>query len=127
MFDFEEYLRFSKSVERDSSLLNKEVYRRIAVSRAYYSAYMIANKYVKERFGDLYNGTSGIGSHQQLWTFIRRLQKENGYKISEKASRILKLRHDADYNPNKLISKHDLMQANLEATDIIKQIKSLTN
>lgn len=126
MFNFEEYFLYSKNVESDKTLSSQEVYRRIAVSRAYYSAYKIADEYVRNKLGVAYRGTGGKGSHQQLWSFICSLSQVDSYKMTKKSNRIMKLRRIADYDSTCSISKVELKEANLEVEYIINKIKAIT-
>lgn len=102
--------------------MEKEAFRRTAVSRAYYSIFKLADEYLKKNYSSIYHTFGGGGSHQKVWNMYDRCSPIDQMGISDKGFRLLDLRKKADYIENETISKSDVKLANREAEKIINRL-----
>ncbi|MEQ2525102.1 hypothetical protein EKG37_07100 [Robertmurraya yapensis] len=90
IFDFNEYIYQAEEwVKR-----NEEAYKRSAVSRAYYGAFILTRKYLKST-GNLPKKFNG-NSHEEIWNALSKLGPKE--KIIANIGKSLKnMRKQADY------------------------------
>lgn len=91
MFDWNEYLKAAKKLEREDS----ECSKRIAISRAYYAAFNITKK--KRIFADS-DDFNGAGSHNRMWNMA--FPDDSEIRIRDDALTLKDWRVEADYKNN---------------------------
>lgn len=91
MFDWNEYLRAAKELEKE----NSECSKRIAISRAYYAAFNITKR--KRIYADSEN-FNGAGSHNKMWEMA--FPDDSEMRIRDDALTLKDWRVEADYKNN---------------------------
>lgn len=95
-FDWGGYLRLGRTLSNDCATdgdgNSKEAKRRSAISRAYYSAFHVAKKYLDERYG------IKTGTHGFVWaTLQERERNEDEKDAGRDGDRLYRVRRRADY------------------------------
>lgn len=128
-YNWEHYLAFADGLITDNIIgdFDEQTKIRIAISRAYYAAYHIAEDFLERNNYITYR----TGTHE---TVIKRFEElANQYKqqskiynsINQSLNRLKKERVTADYYASKTITKAKSEFNCLEAHEIIDKIKNL--
>ena len=93
-FDWTQYLVLAQELKKREG---EEACLRSSISRAYYSAYHLACKRLRERDIDVPSGESG---HKGMWDVYRTSDNKDCRKIGGDGDRLRNRRKEADYDDN---------------------------
>ncbi len=123
-FDWAKYLEFAEYISKNTDKMpDKEACCRASVSRAYYAAFCITHKYIRQTGADF----DGGDAHRQVREYLK---KDKGNKIKRKIANQLENLHfdrkKADYD-DMLSEPPRVMAAKaiVKAQQIIEEVNSL--
>jgi uncharacterized protein (UPF0332 family) len=125
-FDWKKYLELAEYIyENSGSLPDREACYRTSVSRAYYAAFCIASRYLRESDGKRYEGGD---AHKKVREHLQKsgnqLQRMIGNQLQELHFKRIK----ADYHDNIREKPYSLASKSIsEAKKIISEINELSS
>lgn len=128
-YDWNLYLTFSEQILA-SCTFDEQTVARIAVSRAYYAAFHVAEDYLK---ANRYEMAQGAGSHDAVCKSYKEMNKgvqefkSKCRSIGNMLVRLKERRVDSDYNAGVSINKSFANKNCKFARKIIKEINELNN
>lgn|SRR5678816_116824 len=109
-----EYLALAKELAAAAN--RTDGHRRSAVSRAYYSAYHEAMRYVYDKDPNFQLPRSD--KHQAIWNWMQQYEVEQAQIVGATGAGLCALRNDADYRKNAVVNDRTVTTALSEADKI---------
>ncbi|MFC1623662.1 hypothetical protein ACFL05_00905 [Patescibacteria group bacterium] len=122
-FDWNDYLKLSKSIERQASgtsIATKEAWCRSAVSRTYYAVFHIATKFAVDNLEYI---VPARNNHWYLREFYMNQRGNHDYMlVGRKLTLLLKNRKDCDYKEEYFGNIESLVNISIREAEKIKQL-----